>query len=433
MTTINYQPSGSVDSVNLYEPVTIAPGVPTQTDTPRLPSRDTLRSSREACVMIVDDEFINIEIVQAYLEEEGFTKFVTTTESETAVDLVQAHKPDVVLLDIKMPKVSGLQILKTMRSDDELRQIPAVILTASNDSETKLQALRLGASDFLAKPIDPSELLLRIENVISAKALQDHLADYSERLEKQVRLRTEELLHSRQEAIHCLARAGEYRDDDTGHHVTRVGRFSALIAHGLGFPQSVIDLLEQAAQLHDLGKIGVPDAILHKPGKLDPEEFVVIQKHCDIGCRIIDPHGHEFPKRPRPRTSGNADSSGSTTSPVLKMAAVIAATHHEKWDGSGYPNGLAGDEIPIEGRIVAVADVFDAISSKRPYKEAFPIDKCIQIMTDGRGNHFDPRVLDVFFECLDDIVAVRTAYNESEQDSRQDSDSTETSSKETTL
>jgi putative two-component system response regulator len=329
-----------------------------------------------------------------------------------------------VLLDIKMPNVSGLEILKTMRCDDQLRLIPAVILTASNDPETKLQALRLGASDFLAKPIDPSELLLRIENVLSAKALQDHLSDYSERLEERVKTRTDELLYSRQEALRCLARAGEYRDDDTGHHVTRVGRTSAIIAEGLGFPASAVDLIEQAAQLHDLGKIGIPDAVLHKPGKLDPEEFTVIQKHCEIGCRIIDPHGHQATIRLDSPRSVDTNSCRSTTSPVLKLAAVIAGTHHEKWDGSGYPNGLAGSEIPIEGRIVAVADVFDALSSKRPYKEAFPLEKCLQIMTDGRGQHFDPRVLDVFFECLDDIVEVRTTYNESEQDSTQTVDPT---------
>jgi putative two-component system response regulator len=422
MTSINYQSSGPGEVAGSVQPVTVATEESLQKRVSRLPSNDALRSSRDACVMIVDDECINIEIVQSYLEQEGFCNFVTTDDSESAIELIRKQRPDLILLDIKMPHVSGLDILKEMRADEDLRLIPAVILTASNDSETKLQALRLGATDFLAKPIDPSELQLRIENVLSAKALQDHLAGYSERLELQVKVRTDELLHSRQEAIHCLARAGEYRDDDTGHHVTRVGRFSAIIAKGLGFPPSAVELIEQAAQLHDLGKIGVPDAILHKPGKLDPDEFRVIQTHCGIGCRIIDPSGHGLSRRASTR-SVDQNPSQSTTSPVLKMAAVIAATHHEKWDGSGYPNGLKETEIPIEGRIVAVADVFDALSSKRPYKEAFPIEKCIQIMTDGRGKHFDPRVLDVFFERLDDIVAVRTGYNESQHGSTQRADS----------
>ena len=366
--------------------------------------------------MIVDDESINIDVVQAYLEEEGFGNFVTTTDSASTVELIRLHKPDILLLDINMPKVSGLDILQSMQRDDELRMIPAVVLTASNDSETKLQALRFGASDFLAKPVDPSELMLRIENVLSAKAYQDHLADHSDRLEQQVKIRTEELLRSRQEAIHCLARAGEYRDDDTGHHVTRVGRYSGIIAEELGFPPPAVDLIEQAAQLHDVGKIGIPDSILHKPGKLDPEEFELIQEHCGIGRRIINPLSHEESIRLKAHTSVGMQIIGSTTSPVLKMAAVIASTHHEKWDGTGYPRGLAGNEIPIEGRIVAVADVFDALSSKRPYKEAFPLEKCLTILSDGRGKHFDPRVLDAFLKRLDDVISVRDGYKESEQD-----------------
>ena len=187
--------------------------------------------------------------------------------------MVRQLEPDIVLLDINMPQVTGLEILESMRRDQDLMMIPTVILTAANDPETKLQALRLGASDFLAKPVDPSELMLRVENVLAVKAYQDHLAKHSERLEQQVRLRTAELVRSRQEAIHCLARAGEYRDDDTGHHVTRVGRYSALIAAELGFPEQAVELIEQAAQLHDVGKIGIPDSILHKPGKLDPQEF----------------------------------------------------------------------------------------------------------------------------------------------------------------
>jgi putative two-component system response regulator len=263
-----------------------------------------------------------------------------------------------------------------------------LVLTAANDPKIKLQALRFGASDFLAKPVDPSEMTLRVENVLAVKAYQDHLSQYSERLEQQVRVRTEELERSRQEAIHCLARAGEYRDDDTGHHVTRVGRYSRLIAAELGLPQDQIELLEQAAQLHDVGKIGVPDAILHKPGKLDPREFHRLKSHTSIGLQIM----------------------GSTHSPVLRLAAMIAASHHEKWDGTGYPLGLAGTAIPLEGRIVAVADVFDALSSERPYKPAFPIEQCMTILAEGRGRHFDPSVLDAFFRRQDEVLRIRQEY-----------------------
>ncbi|TWU49209.1 HD domain-containing phosphohydrolase [Rubripirellula reticaptiva] len=365
---------------------------------------------RESQVMIVDDESTNIEILRAYLEEDGFSNFITTTDSTLAIDKIRDQRPDIVLLDINMPKVSGLQILETMKSDTELKLIPTVVLTASTSPEVKLQALRSGASDFLAKPVDPSELILRVENVLAVKAYQDHLAQYSEQLERQVRVRTRELIRSRQEAIHCLARAGEYRDDDTGQHVLRVGRYAALIADELGFPRAAIDLIEQAAQLHDVGKIGVPDAILHKPGKLDPHEFEIMRGHCGIGRRIINPLSHEESIRLKQHTSVGMQIMSSTTSPVLKLASVIAATHHEKWDGSGYPNGLAGKDIPIEGRIVAVADVFDALSSQRPYKAAFPVDKCLEILTDGRGTHFDPTVLDAFIKRKDEAIQIRQGY-----------------------
>jgi putative two-component system response regulator len=288
--------------------------------------------------------------------------------------------------------------------------VPAIVLTASNDPEVKLKALRLGASDFLAKPVDPSELMLRVQNVLAVKAYQDHLADYSVQLEKQVMARTQELVRSRQEAIHCLARAGEYRDDDTGHHVTRVGRYARLIAEELGLDSERLDLIEQAAQLHDIGKIGIPDAILHKPGKLDPQEFDLMRTHCNVGRKIIDPLSHEESIRLTSHTSVGMQILGSTSSPVLKLAAVIAASHHEKWDGNGYPAGIAGTDIPIEGRIVAVADVFDALSSSRPYKDAFPIEKCLQILIDGRGTHFDPDVLDAFIRRREEAISIRTEY-----------------------
>ncbi len=364
----------------------------------------------DALVMVVDDEGFNIDLVEAYLEEEGFHNFVTTTDSTSALSMVRSHRPDIVLLDVKMPQVTGLEILAAMRNDPELRLIPTLILTASTAPETKLEALRLGASDFLAKPVDPSELALRVKNVLSAKAYQDHLAQYSERLEQQVEARTKELVRSREEAIHCLARAGEYRDDDTGHHVTRVGLYSAIIAEELGFAKPEIELIQQAAQLHDVGKIGIPDAILHKPGKLEPHEFNIIKQHCGIGQNIINPLTPEESSQLSEHTTVGMMIMSSTNSPVLKMAALIASTHHEKMDGSGYPQGLSGEDIPIEGRIVAVADVFDALSSPRPYKKAFTLEKCLAILKEGRGTHFDAKALDAFFARLDDIIRIRDDY-----------------------
>jgi putative two-component system response regulator len=379
---------------------------------PTFNDQDT-NGSRHSRIMIIDDEAVNIQIVQAYLEEEGFSEFLTTTRSDRAVEMIRAEKPEIVLLDVNMPMVSGLEILETMRLDSELKQIPAIVLTASSDPQVKLKALRLGASDFLAKPIDPSELTLRVQNVLSVKAYQDHLSKYSERLEEQVKVRTAELVLSRQEAIHCLARAAEYRDDDTGHHVIRVGRYAALIARELGFDESSIELLEQAAQLHDIGKIGIPDAILHKPGKLDPQEFEMMRNHCAIGCGIINPLTETETDKLKLHAMDGLRIMQASSSPVLRLAAVIAATHHEKWDGSGYPSKLSGQEIPIEGRIVAVADVFDALSSSRPYKDAFPIDKCLQILEDGRDKHFDPVVLDAFLRCKEQAIEIQSGYKDS--------------------
>jgi putative two-component system response regulator len=368
-------------------------------------------------VMVVDDESQHVNAMRTCLTSEGFHDFVATTKSPVAIESIRQHRPDVVILDVVGFKESEIQILEGLRAESELAQIPIIVVTNHSDSDTRLKALRLGAVDFLTKPIEPIELGVRLQNVISRKRLQDSLARSADQLEHQVRVRTEEIVRSRQEAIHCLARAGEYRDDDTGHHVTRVGRFSALIATELGFPRDAVDLIEQAAQLHDVGKIGIPDSILHKPGKLEPHEFEIIQEHCSIGRRIINPLSHEESIRLKSHTSVGLQIMGSACSPVLKLAAVIASSHHEKWDGSGYPRGLAGNAIPIEGRIVAVADVFDALSSERPYKEAFPIEKCLKILNDGRGSHFDPRVSDAFFRCRDEAVRIREEYVDGSSDS----------------
>ncbi|MCA9266638.1 MAG: response regulator, partial [Planctomycetales bacterium] len=222
-------------------------------------------------IMIVDDEEINIRVVQRHLEQAGYRNFVTVAESKCAVDKACLERPDIVLLDVMMPEVDGLQVLHRLRALDETRHVPVVILTASADASTKLEALDIGANEFLTKPVDRVELVLRVRNALMVKVHGDQLANYSEQLEREVRLRTAELEDSRQEVIDCLARAAEYRDGDTGHHVVRVGRYVGIIAREMGFDDEYIDLLEQAAKLHDVGKIGIPDAILLKPGKLTKE------------------------------------------------------------------------------------------------------------------------------------------------------------------
>jgi putative two-component system response regulator len=372
--------------------------------TPAAASPGTALDVASHRVMIVDDEPLNIAVVEGYLEMAGYERIFSTDEAIEALPLIRRHRPDAVLLDIHMPGMSGLEILSEVRADPELAATPVVILTASSADETKLDALERGATDLLSKPVHRAELLARLRNVLAVKSYQDRLCRYSEQLEEAVRRRTAELEASRMDVIHCLARAAEFRDDDTGQHIIRVGRYARLIGEELGLSKQELDILEPAAQLHDVGKIGVSDAILLKPGKLTSDEFEMIQKHCGFGRKIVDQLPVEDAERLRRHTELGARMMDVGCSPILATAKRIALTHHERWDGSGYPLGLAGEDIPLEGRITAVADVFDALSSKRPYKAPFPLEKCFSIMSDGRGTQFDPRILDAFFARRADIV-----------------------------
>jgi putative two-component system response regulator len=366
-----------------------------------------LRDVRHARIMIVDDEPLNIAVVQGYLEMDGYTNILSTDHAPQALPQIGMHMPDVVLLDIQMPHIDGLEILAAIRGDAMLSQMPVVILTASSDDETKIRALRAGATDLLCKPVHREELLARLGNVLQVKAWQDHMRGYSEALEEAVRRRTNELEASRLDVIHCLARAAEFRDDDTGQHIVRVGRYARIIGEQLGMTPSMLDILEPAAQLHDVGKIGISDNILLKPGKLSEEEFDFMQRHCNFGKKIVDCLPDRENRILKSHTELGSRIMDVGTSPILAMAKRIALTHHEKWDGSGYPLKLAGVDIPLEGRITAVADVFDALSSKRPYKPAFPLEKCFSILEEGRGKHFDPSVLDAFMTRRDDIIEVQ--------------------------
>lgn len=272
------------------------------------------------------------------------------------------------------------------------------------------QALAVGVSDFVREPIERRELLLRVRNLLALRKCQEQLESYTEDMERQVRRRTAELTASRAEIVRCLARAAEFRDDDTGLHVARVGRYAGLIARKLGFPESYVEILELAAQLHDIGKIGIPDEILHKTGSLDPEQYERIKQHCAIGHQIIQPLGARQWDVLRTHTRLGGSLLHVLSSPLLLIASKIAQTHHEHWDGHGYPLGLAGEDIPIEGRITAVADVYDALASARPYKRPFSRQLCFELLESGRGTHFDPKVLDAFFACSEEIIQVQMDY-----------------------
>lgn len=368
---------------------------------------ETVRSCR---IMILDDEETNVLVVKKYLQQEGYRRFDTLCDPREAVEMASKNSPDVLLLDINMPHINGLDLLRQFNADPKLQQIPVLILTAQTATEIKKTALRLGANDFLTKPVDPNDLIPRVRNALVFKSHMNQLADQKRVLADLVQRRTQELTQSREQLILSLARAAEHRDNETANHVLRVGAFAAIVAHQLGWPNDAVAMIQQAAQLHDVGKIGVPDSILFKEGKLDPDEYDLMKTHCAVGKDIIAPlTGSDLAKfRSHPRFGQNILSVRS--SPLLMMAARIAQTHHERWDGTGYPLGLRGEDIPIEGRITAVADVYDALSTKRTYKEAFPREKCFEIMKELRGSQFDPTVLDAFFHRADQIIDVQLAF-----------------------
>ena len=353
---------------------------------------------QQATIMIVDDEPINIKIARKYLRDAGFCKFITSDDSRQAMDLIRSEQPDVVLLDIVMPHVTGLNILEVIRGDRQLAHLPVLILTASADDDTKRQALEMGATDFLQKPVNPTELIARVRNSVLLKAHFDQISAYSRRLELEVQERTRELAESREEVIHVLACAAEHRDQETANHVLRVGRYVGVIARQLGMTEERCQLLEQAAILHDVGKIGIPDSLLRKPDKLTDEEMDEMRQHCQYGLNILF------------GVPGNGCESlltdNAPKSPILTTAATIAVSHHERWDSCGYPAQLGGDEIPIEGRITAVADVFDALSSRRPYKEPMPINDCFAIIQRDAGSHFDPEVVTAFLNCRAQVETI---------------------------
>ncbi|HED53928.1 MAG TPA: response regulator [Phycisphaerales bacterium] len=367
-------------------------------------------SVSEAKIVIVDDESINIRVTQKYLERHGYKHFETTTNAAEAYEMIKRDQPDVVLLDLMMPEISGLDILRTLRLDESTKLIPILILTASTDRASRHKALELGATDFLMKPVDVNELVPRVRNALLVKAHNDHLREYARKLSEEVKKRTHELAQSRLDVVHRLAKAAEYRDNETGRHVIRVGKYVEVIARAMGLDEETVDLMRHAAPLHDVGKIAIPDSILLSPNKLTPEEFEHIKLHSALGKKVFEQISDEEWTQVRRHADAGKAILGGTNCPLLRMAARIAISHHEKWDGSGYPLALAGEDIPLEGRITAVADVFDALSSKRPYKPAYSMEKCMEIMEEGRGKHFDPKVLDAFMSERDAIVEIQIEY-----------------------
>lgn len=342
----------------------------------------------KARILIVDDNDENLLLLGELLRFSGYRKVLSESDSSKILDLIVSWKPDLVILDLHMPKVSGFDILRLIRSMlPEDTFLPVLVFTADWTESTRKRALDLGAWDFITKPFNASELLLRVRNFLRMRQMHVQLEKQKKNLESTVERRTRHVLRARAEALECLARAGEYRDDVTGEHAQRVANISARIAGALGMSASAVDLIRTAAPLHDLGKIGVSDSVLLKPGKLTPEEFDLMRKHVIVGGLII----------------------GNVKSPALRKAREIAMHHHENWDGTGYPNGISRTKIPIAARIVAVADTYDALIHERPYKHAWPIHEAIAEIQRQSGVRFDPAVVAAFLHiCNEDCAVVET-------------------------
>jgi len=346
-----------------------------------------LSTIKKCTILIVDDEPANIKLLERMLGMEGYTSIISTTDPRQTTSLYQQHHCDLVMLDIRMPHMNGFEVLA------ELKQLPGVpplvvMLTAQISQEYRLRALTDGARDFIGKPFDRAELLARVANMLEMHLLQKQVREQNQMLEQRVRERTTELYDTRLEIVRRLGRAAEFRDNETGMHIIRMSKISALIGQGCGMDIEQCEMLLNASPMHDIGKIGIPDHVLLKPGKLNPDEWEVMKTHTSIGADILSGHKSE----------------------LLEMASVIALTHHEKWDGSGYPQGLAGEEIPLTGRIVSLADVFDALTSDRPYKKAWKVEAAVEYLNENSGSHFDPQLVDIFMSSLDQVRQITKEY-----------------------
>src|SRR5215210_8795235 len=335
------------------------------------------RLFKNARILIVDDEPLNVDLLRRLLERAGFSRIESTNDSREAAGLYVQFRPDLILLDLHMPHRSGLEVMEELNQIAEASYLPILMLTGDDTPEAKREALSRGAKDFLNKPFHSDEVLLRIRTLLETRFLYLQIQSQNQMLEAKVRDRTRELEAAQIEIIERLARAAEFRDDNTGQHTERVGQMAALLARQIGLPDPQVSLIRRAAPLHDVGKIGIPDSVLLKLGKLTLEEFAVVKTHTQIGQRIL---------------------SGSRFG-VLRLAEEIAFSHHERWDGDGYA-GIPGTSIPLAGRIVAVADVFDALTQKRPYKAAWPLNEAISEMERQRGRQFDPELVDAFLRVI---------------------------------
>lgn len=332
-------------------------------------------------VLVVDDTPENIDVLVGTLKQDYHVK--AAINGDMALKIVHSTPPDIILLDIMMPGIDGFEVCRRLKEDYTTRHIPVVFITAKIGVQDELHGLELGAVDYITKPISPPIVKARVKTHLA-------LYDQNRELDQKVHAKTLQLHETRMQIIQRLGRAAEYKDNETGKHVIRMSHYSRILGLATGMDESEADLLMSAAPMHDIGKIGIPDHILKKPARLDEDEYEIMKTHTTIGAEII----------------------GDDPSELLQLAKVVALTHHEKWNGFGYPNGLAEEDIPRVGRIIAIADVFDALTSKRPYKEAWTVEDAIDILKMGAGEHFDPHLVPLFIKALPEILEVKSRYEE---------------------
>ncbi|MBX9915142.1 MAG: two-component system response regulator [Pseudomonadaceae bacterium] len=362
----------------------------------------------KATLLVVDDTPANLTLISELLAEQYHVRVATS--GEKALSLAQRSLPDLILLDVMMPDMDGYEVCRRLKSDERTCAIPVLFLTAKHQPEDERNGLELGANDFLSKPINPPVLLARVQNQLRLKAATDLLRNQNDHLDQQVLIRTRELQAVHDVTVLALASLAETRDNETGNHLLRTQHYVRVLAERLSqhprFAQHLdaasIELLFKSAPLHDIGKVGIPDRILLKPGRFEPQEFEIMKRHARLGYQALV----------------KAEELLGQEVPFLRVAKEIALCHHEKWDGNGYPQGLVGEEIPVSARLMAVADVYDAVISRRVYKPEMPHEKAAAIIREGSGSHFDPAVVVAFFELEDTFKEIAKRYADDDESLR---------------